>query len=222
MTYDVDDRVKKEVFAEIMAKRKDAVKTPLLWKKILTCVSWLIFLIPLVLLVKPAMEFISNGWIADFFGLGAILLIAFAVAMFFSIIPRSIKSVVYRKHFMPWYAKYKERVEITDKYIEHGYYNLFWGTRFWTNKIRFNQLLHLEYDDNQKLLRVYGPIEIREWIDSSKSSCWDKSSADPSAGMESWIEIPYYFKNFEALKKELEEKTGKVIVNNEREFMFYK
>ena len=84
-----------------------------------------------------------------------------------------------------------------------------------------SQLVQIEYDDNQKLLRVYGPMEVGEWLDADKSHCFGMSKADSDAGMREWIELPAFYENFEALKKELTEKTGKEIINNQREFIYY-
>ena len=151
----------------------------------------------------------------------AFWLVAFIAAMVFVIIPAAIRSKIHQKYLMPWVGDREANVEITDEYIEYGFYNPWYGEHYWTNKILFSQLVQIEYDDNQKLLRVYGPMEVGEWLDADKSHCFGMSKADSDAGMREWIELPAFYENFEALKKELTEETGKEIINNQREFIYY-
>ena len=122
---------------------------------------------------------------------------------------------------MPWVPKKEEEVVLSEKAIEHGYYNNFCGEYFYTYKIRYRDVVRLEYDKDQCLLRIYGPREERWWTGIDRSQCHDKFPADYQ-NKETWIEIPTYFGEFEGLMKELEERTGKVIEDKTRPFITYK
>lgn len=222
MNYIVNEKLKTKINKEILDKRKPEFRIRYYIFKVLFVVPWLIFFIPFIMTLPLIVFNVRNGYLADAFGFMVIWLLAFIGAMVFVIIPAAIRSKIHEKYLMPWVAKKEECVEITDKYIEQGFYNPWYGEHYWTNTIRFAQLVQIEYDDYQKLLRVYGPIEIKEWIRSDKTQCWDKTAADPNAGMSQWIEIPAFYENFEELMKELEEMSGKEIINREREFMYYK
>ncbi len=221
MNYTMDLKLRKEINKEILHKRKPEFKIRYYMYRVLIVVAWLVFIVPFIMTIPMLVHNIMVGWISDSFACGAIWLIAFIAAMIVAIIPLCIRSTFHKKYLMPWVGDSEANVEITDKYIEYGFYNPWYGEHYWTNKIRFSQLVQIEYDENQKMLRVYGPMEVGEWLDTDKSYCFGKQKADPDAGMSEWIELPAFYENFEGLKKELVEKSGKEIINNQREFIYY-
>lgn len=222
MVYEVNDEKKKQVVAEIKKKRSDKVKIPYIVFKIGLVICFFVFLIPTVISIYYAVAAFKEGYGADGFFMLLFIVLGFMAALVLMIIPACIRSVAIRKYLMAWVPKNEEQVILTEKAIEQGFCNKLWGEFFYTFKVRYRDIVRMEYDENQCLLRVYGPREERHWMDSDKGHCVNKFPVDYENESEGWIEIPTYFENFEGLKKELEEKSGKVIENKSRPFLKYK
>lgn len=102
--------------------------------------------------------------------------------------------------------------------ISHEYYLRYYGRSYWSDRIMYKDILRIEYDEKNKLLRVMGPMRTDEWEDIKKQHHYDTIiESKKYYDFETWITIIEYFDGFEEIVKILEEKTGLNVVNKIRE-----
>ena len=222
MIYKVNKEKKKAVVAEMKRRRKDKVAVPYAVFNIGIVICILIFLAFSVFGVVMSISCWKDGYTAEAWAFLIFVMFGVMAAALIYIIPVSVRSVAIRKYLMPWVPKTEEEVVLTEKAVEYGFCNKMWGEYFYTFKIRYHEMVRMEYDEGQCLLRLYGPKEERWWTDSDKSMCHDKFARDVNGKDSTWMEIPTYFEGFEELKRELEKRTGKAIENKSRPFEVYR
>ena len=221
MLYEVDKKKRNAVIKDIKKKRSDKVAVSYLVWNIGIVVCLIIIFIPSVIGIAMSVNFFMTGDSASAYTSWIFILLGLIAAAVVYIIPAAFRSIAIRKYLMAWIPKIKERVLMTDKAIEHGFYNKFYGEHYYTFKIQYHDVVRIEFDEMQNLLRVYGPKEERWWTDIDKNYCVDKTTPNYQDKEGTWLEIPTYFDDFDGLKRELEERTGKQIENTVRPFMLY-
>ena len=222
MVYSVNTTEKKLVTKNIKDKMGAKLGIPMFIYKVLFFLIAVLAVGEVIFLYINSLEETEDRWI--------ILLVTIAVVscsvLFLSIIPLGIRSHVLRKYMMPWVGLKDEQIIIDDNKITHKFINVFWQenreTFWWTFEIKYNQIVRIEYDEFQQMLRVYGPKGSKKWADSEQRNCISKVGANPEWKDSTWLTIPKYFENFDEIKTQLEERTGLSIINNVRSFETYR
>ena len=222
MKYLVNSEKKKAVVKKIRKMHGATVSIPtLIWRILFMVIIGLVVLGICGVLYLGITES-EDAWIIYLVG----AIVVFCGALILSIIPLCIRSHVLRKYMMPWVGLKKEEIVFTEDSIVHKFINIFWQgymeSFWWTFRIRYKHVLRIEYDEEQKMLRIYGPKESRKWADSKCTQCISKVGANPEWKDATWLEIPEYFENFDEIVSQIEERTGLKTVNKIRPFETYK
>lgn len=177
-----------------------------------------------------------------------LLLIMLAVMFFMLVtfVPGSIliriRSNILRKYMYTWQGKKAEEIIFDDDTVTYRFASVYWRDYMQPysendsvanysrhdsiqnyrlcERMRYRQILRMEYDEKQHLLRLYGPVEKRSYSDNYKT-CTGKIGADPAKKDSEWLEIPEYFNGFEEIKSRLAYNTGLQIENTQRPFHTY-
>lgn len=222
MVYNVNKVEKKLIAKDIKDKMGAKLGIPMFIYKVLFFLIVVLAVGEVIFLYISSLEETEDRWI--------ILLVTIAVVscsvLFLSIIPLGIRSHVLRKYMMPWVGMKDEEILLDDNRIVYKFMNIFWqGYQekfWWTFEIKYNQIVRIEYDEFQQMLRVYGPESSKKWSDRGLRTCISSVKADPEQEVIDCLEIPAYFDRFEELKSKLEEKTGQKVINNSRIFTTYR
>lgn len=222
MKYIVDSKKKSQMIKDIRKKLGAKVIVPtIIWRVLFTVIICLATIVACGT-IYLGMKVKEDAWFV--FLTGAV--VVFCGALILALIPLCLRSYVLRKYMMPWVGLKDEEIVFDDKMITHRFENIFWQgymeTYWWTFYIRYNQVLRIEYDEVQRMLRVYGPKGSRKWSDSDYSQCISKVGANPEWKDETWLEIPEYFEHFDEIVAQIEERTGLKTVNKVRPFETYK
>ena len=223
MKYTVDKKKKKQITKEIKKKLGAKVLIP----KIIWTIMFIIIAIA-TLGISCIWMYHSLGGDTDTLILSILLVVLMfpAFGLFVAIIPLCLRSYVQRKYMMPWVGLKDEEIVFDDKMITYRFENIFWQgymeKYWWSLYIRYRQVVRIEYDEVQRMLRVYGPRGSRKWHDPYYEQCIGKVGANPEWKDETWLEIPEYFEHFDEIVAQIEERTGLKTVNKVRPFETYK
>jgi len=221
MNYCVNKKTKKQLISII---RKNIGAKVLIPRYIYSFMFVVIFLgaIILTLLACPLLLQEENGIYWCFMWGGIIFCFAWIVAL----PPICIRAHILRKYMMPWIGKKDEKVELGDEELTHKYINIFWQgyreTFWWSAQIKYKDIVRIEYDEKQHLLRIYGPYEHKKYNDDQFELYISRVKINSEDKEECWIELPDYFENFDEIKVQLEERTGLTVINQVRPFETYR
>lgn len=61
--------------------------------------------------------------------------------------------------------------------MEWEHCNRFKGKFYWILQMKYEDIKRIEYDEEQHLLRVYGPYSGKKWDSIKKNRCYDSFDA---------------------------------------------
>lgn len=222
MVYYVNKAEKKLIAKEIRKKRGAKVSIPTLIYRILFMLIISLVLCEAVFWLEICHEEDELRFILGVIGV-CIVTVTF---LLLAIVPLCIRSYVIRKYLMPWVGMKDEEVLLEEDRIVHKFMNIFWqGYRekiWWTFDMKYEHIKRIEYDEYQKLLRIYGAESSKKWADRELHVCVSSSKANPKQEYDNCLEIPAYFGGLEDIKSRLKEKTGLEITDCTRPFATYR
>ncbi len=211
MQYKVDLNERKNLIQRKIGKGGRALRVQLVAYRMLLAVMALGFVVLLVAALGNLIRCFLDGIRGvELFVMGAFVVCTPIPALIFSLLPLTVKRQAYRKYLRPWASYEQEGLTLYTKTFEQGYIDLFSGQGYLTNRMRYADIVRMEYDESQEILRVYGPFEVKEWSSINRERCYDTVPPDPSYDV--WIDLIAYYEDFPKLMKELEERSGKKII----------
>ena len=222
MKYIVDNKRKSQMIKDIRKKLGAKVIIPtIIWRALFAVIICLVVIGACGTIYLGSLES-EDAWFIYLVG----VVVVICGALLLSIIPLCLRSYVLRKYMMPWVGLKDEEIVFADKMITYRFENIFWQgymeKYWWSLYIRYRQVIRIEYDEVQRMLRVYGPRGSRKWHDPYYEQCIGKVGANPEWKDETWLEIPEYFEHFDEIVAQIEERTGLKTVNKVRPFETYK
>lgn len=168
---------------------------------------WILAIITLVAGVVMSMLLSTDGMeILVFAGVSAI------AATFVWVISFVLKAIVEKKHMYLWMTRLHEELHLQKSALEYGCYTKHQSNEFCTWKIKYAEIKRLEYDPQNYCLKIYAPVTYKEWTDNSRSRCLDSDYIEKISNGEVYTLIPSYFVDFEKFLREVEQRTGKEVL----------
>ncbi len=149
----------------------------------------------------------------------SVMLVAFILACLVSIIPLWIGSIINNRYLWNWSGRKREVVFFRPKVLEWAHYDYSNNKNYQVLQMRYADIVRIEYDSEQRLLRVYGPVETKEWDSIERTRCVEVIKRDSNIAADAlWFTLPDYFDDFEEMKAQLVERTGLEIMECNRKF----
>ncbi len=211
MQYKVDRNERKKLIRRRIAKGNRALHAELALYHILQVIMIIGFLALFAAATGNAIYCFLDG----IRGTELVIMCTFVVCtpvpvLIFSLIPFVVRRHAYKKYLIPWASFKQEELTFCTKTFEQGYVDLFSGLPYLTNRMRYADITQMEYNIEQEILRIYGPMEVKVWSSSSRERCVDTIPPDPAYDV--WIDLMPYYEDFPKLMEELETRSGKKII----------
>lgn len=172
--------------------------------RILYILISLFFLISTIFCINLAIE---EG---DFLVMG-VLVLPFGISAFAYLIPYAIQHFGDYKWMWKWVGRRCEYVKLQSNSILWSHYNMK-HKEYYDYQMKYKDIERLLYDNKDQILYAYGPASHKVWEDETRERLCDsfEKDSDHIEGT-TWFTIANYFNNFEELKTQLSELTGKEI-----------
>jgi len=170
-------------------------------------------------IINYAEGYYFEAWV---YALGFMLIGSIAMLVF-SFIPLFINFFINTKFLRPWTKYTNEYLELHSQSMEWGRTVLtFWSSNYWIAQMKYSDILKIEFDKEQKLLRIYGSRTEKIYEDEEKGKRLDTFKTQEKHGEKVWMTICSYYKDFDKLVEELEKLSGKKVIEFNRDFNFRK
>lgn len=198
----VDNEKRKEI---IKLKRKElrgGAKFLYIGSKVVCLIAALVLVMSFlqIVIIDDYMEMIA---FAGVFAVLSVLIWAVSYIM---------NAILEKKYMYLWTIGMQEELHLQNNSLEYGRYSKHRDKLFRTWKIQYSQIEKMEYDFTNYGLRIYASMTYKEWIDKNRTMCLNSGEIKNEGNNATYITIPTYFKDFDLFTKELEEKTGKLVV----------
>ena len=134
------------------------------------------------------------------------------VAIFVWVISYVLNAILEKNHMYLWTTRLHEELHLQKSALEYGCYTKHQSNEFYTWKIKYAEIKRVEYDPKNYCVKIYAPVSYKEWTDNSRARCLDSDHFKDVNNEEVSTIIPSYFTHFEKFLKEVEQRTGKEVL----------
>lgn len=179
-----------------------------------------VIIVVISLLMPVAIESINAGYIGEAFLVLLALIPVLPIIAALWLIILFFRTHMEKKYLRPWLSYSEEHLWLHRKSMEWGHYNRFKGKFYWMLQMKYEDIQRIEYDEEQHLVRVYGPYSGKKWESINQNRCHDSFDAYTDAKTDEHFIFCDYYDNFPQLLNDLAEVSGKTIVKKNRPMKF--
>ena len=212
MNFEVDNQKRKDILKIKTKELKGIAKAMHLTSKAL---YGLVYIASIAVLIASIILGILGGVedmleVVVFWGVLSVIIVVVWV------IPYMLKGVVQDKYLYMWEGS-SETLHLFNKKLEYGEYDTI-DNLFNTWEINYSEIEMVEYDPSNFCIRIYcSGLLYSIWTDVNKGRRLNSDRIEHLKDGPVFITIGSYFKNFDNFLRELEERTGKQVVECEIE-----
>lgn len=171
-----------------------------------------IILVTIGSLIPVVIESVRAGYIDEALLVLVVLIPVLAIVAVIWLIILFFKTHMEKKYLRPWLSYSEEHLWLHRTSMEWGHYNRFKGNFYWILQMKYEDIQRIEYDEEQHLVRVYGPYSGKKWDSINQNRCHASFDAYTDAKPDEHFIFCEYYNDFVQLIGDLEEVSGKKIV----------
>lgn len=208
----------------LIKKMKNKQKASTAVWNMLCLLGWValvaVILVAIGSLMPVVIELVNAGYIGEALLVLLALIPVLAIVAVIWLIILFFRTHMEKKYLRPWLSYSEEHLWLHRKSMEWGHYNRFKGNFYWMLQMKYEDIQKIEYDEEQHLVRVYGPYSGKKWDSINQNRCHDSFDAYTDAKPDEHFIFCDYYNDFAQLLSDLEEVSGKAIVKKNRPMKF--